>query len=242
MTTPIISQELFDETILENEECFDLTPAEALRETIDQFCQQLIGQKSTTSTDHHQYDDDPDEVVVNNSTAAAAQQSSILLPAAMAHLTLSHPSTPHGQVERANRSNFQQWLSLLDDCVAADGMVALPDDDNDDTMMMISDALSQLAAKFKAGTGSLSLPYLILFQQSCSIYTLLSFLTTFTILQQPPQAQADEATIQNNNVMYQQQQQQQLQLLHQVTQTLTAILTTCSPPRGESVQCAVVRA
>ena len=35
------SQDLFDETVLENEECFDLSPDEALRETIDQFCQQL---------------------------------------------------------------------------------------------------------------------------------------------------------------------------------------------------------
>ena len=40
-TRSILSQELFDETILENEECFDLSSTEALHETITQFCQQL---------------------------------------------------------------------------------------------------------------------------------------------------------------------------------------------------------
>lgn len=208
-TTSTISQELFDETILENEECFDLTPFEALRETIDQFCQQL------GHTSHNKS-----------------------LPAAMAHLTLTHPATPAGQVERSNRSEFQGWLSFLDDCVASDGVVALPDD-NDDTMIL--DALSGLAAKFKAhnnlnqhhdnddnneGGSSLSLPYLILFQQSCSIYTLLSFLTT--ILQQP----AETAT---KTIAY---QQQQLKLLHQVTTTLTAILSFNSK---ENSKCVMVR-
>ena len=47
----LLSQELFDETIIENEECFDLSPEDALRETIDQFCQQLgvVNNDSTTS-------------------------------------------------------------------------------------------------------------------------------------------------------------------------------------------------
>jgi len=257
MTTTIISQELFDETILENEECFDLTPAEALRETIDQFCQQLNKSPQTTmstTTDNH--NDGDDEAKVQQQ-----QQSSIPIPAAMAHLTLSHPATPHGQMERTNRSNFQQWLSLLDDCVAADGVVALTMA-NDDTTVLVSHALSQLAAKFKfelqsnnnhtndnddelavaGSTNSLSsLPYLILFQQSCSIYTLMSFLTT--ILQKHQQSaegtisttNESESTNIHNNIST---QQQQLQLLHQVTQTLTSILTF-SPK--ENVKCAMVR-
>ena len=46
----LISQELFDETILENEECFDLSPEDALRETIDQFAQQLgVANKNNTN-------------------------------------------------------------------------------------------------------------------------------------------------------------------------------------------------
>ena len=35
MASTLISQELFDETVIENEECFDLSPDEALGETID---------------------------------------------------------------------------------------------------------------------------------------------------------------------------------------------------------------
>ena len=42
----MISQELFDETLLENEEVFDLSPDEALQETIEQF------EKSNQSMQH----------------------------------------------------------------------------------------------------------------------------------------------------------------------------------------------
>lgn len=45
-TKTLISQELFDDTLIENEELFDLNQEEALMETIDQF------QKSKQSVDH----------------------------------------------------------------------------------------------------------------------------------------------------------------------------------------------
>eukprot|EP00984_Skeletonema_dohrnii_P008850 scaffold3294_cov126-Skeletonema_dohrnii-CCMP3373.AAC.5 len=250
-----ISQELFDETILENEECFDLPPLEALRETIDQFCQQLGhsprqqqvvngGDLPTTTID----DGDSNDVVMTLQS----------IPGDMAHLTLTHPSTPHGQVERENRRMFRNWLSLLDDCVGVDGVVTLPSPpsptltslaadaggaDSEDVTIAnttaqmtanndkIAEALDQLATKLQSNNHD-ALPYLIIFQQSSSIYTLMSFLTTII------QPTANDGTTNNNESAPTKEEVYKLQILRQTANTLISILTSSSK---ENVKCTALR-
>jgi len=121
-TIPLLSQELFDETVLENEECFDLTPDEALRETIDQFCQQL-----GASSPPPPPTPSPTSVTADDSTNSAAStaeaESAPSIPAALSHLVLSHPNSPNGRRDRENRNRFQNCLNLLDDCVNSDGTI-----------------------------------------------------------------------------------------------------------------------
>ena len=248
-----ISQELFDETILENEECFDLPPLEALRETIDQFCQQLghspRQQQVVNGGDLPTIDDDGD-----SDDVVMTLQS---IPADMAHLTLTHPSTPHGQLERENRMNFRNWLSLLDDCVGVDGVVTLPSPpsptltslaadtvgaDSEDVTIAnnttanrtanndkIAEALAQLATKLQSNNHD-ALPYLIIFQQSSSIYTLMSFLTTII------QPTDNEHTINENAPT--KEEVYKLQILRQTANTLISILSSSSK---ENVKCTSLR-
>lgn len=126
----LLSQELFDETVLENEECFDLSPDEALRETIDQFRRQLgalvaagggdvigVGIAGAAS---------PTSVAGGGAGDAAAEDGgSPPPPAALSHLVLSHPESPEGRRERADRASFQNCLASLDERVGADGTVAI---------------------------------------------------------------------------------------------------------------------
>eukprot|EP00985_Skeletonema_marinoi_P007942 scaffold3540_cov88-Skeletonema_marinoi.AAC.2 len=248
-----ISQELFDETILENEECFDLPPLEALRETIDQFCQQLghspRQQQVVNGGDLPTIDDEG-----NNDDVVMTLQS---IPEDMAHLTLTHPSTPHGQLERENRMNFRNWLSLLDDCVGVDGVVTLPSPpsptsttlaadavgaDSEDVTIAnnntaqitanndkIAEALAQLATKLQSNNHD-ALPYLIIFQQSSSIYTLMSFLTTII------QPTDNEHTI--NKSESTKEEVYKLQILRQTANTLISILSSSSK---ENVKCTALR-
>ena len=255
----IISQELFDETLLENEECFDLSPNEALRETMDQFCRQLGHPPCSLRRN----DDDDVNSNDNNDSKVTLPQS---IPPSMAHLTLTHPSTPAGQVERTNRTNFCHWLTLLDECVGVDGVVTLPSpppsstlatassspsslslvEQGDDNPNVLLEALSHLSIKLQSKNDNNNdedeeggaLPYLILFQQSSSIYTLLSFLTTII----PPNDNHDSASNGNsgNNVEQSINQPYKLHLLQQTIHTLSSILTTTSL-KENNVKCTQLR-
>jgi hypothetical protein len=248
-----ISQELFDETILENEECFDLPPNEALRETIDQFCQQLGHSTRIVIGQHdHVNDDAVNDGSNDNNDATTLLQS---IPAAMAHLTLTHPSDPQGQIERMDRTKFYQCLSLLDDCVGTDGVVVLPPSVTTSATTTaaavakvnqeVMKALSHISNKLQSSSNNEEdpLPYLIIFQQSCSIYTLLSFLTTIIPLNDnTTNTNGDSANGGNEEqslIQHQQQQQDKLQLLQQTIQTLTSLLTTVSAK--DNVKCAQIR-
>ena len=247
-----ISQDLFDETILENEECFDLPPLEALRETIDQFCQQLGHSPRQQQVVNGATNDDE-----NSNDVVMTLQS---IPADMAHLTLTHPSTPHGQVERENRRMFRNWLSLLDDCVGVDGVVTLPSPpspsltslaadtvgaDSEDVTIAnntaqasndnnIAEALDQLATKLQSSNHD-ALPYLIIFQQSSSIYTLMSFLTTII------QPAANDGTTKEHSINESaptKEEVYKLQILRQTANTLISILSSSSK---ENVKCTLLR-
>ena len=126
------SQELFDETVLENEECFDLSPDEALRETIDQFCQQL-GVAAVAAS--------PTSVSVAASSSIGEElpapchdddtsNISAIIPAALSYLVLSHPNSSNGKRDRSNRRQFQNWLAMLDGCVGSDGTVTVNIENN----------------------------------------------------------------------------------------------------------------
>jgi len=261
MMTMTISQELFDETILENEECFNLTPQEALKETIDQFCQQL-GQ----SPQQHSV------VVSTHKNNNRTRMMMMMIPTAMSHLSLTHPSTTRGQMERKHRDQFRECLSLLDDCVGDDGMVSLSPslllptttstttptttatvvraiattDDADAAMGGVNDtameeetaaatnndkifeALSQLSIKLQSSNNNDNddddaLPYLIIFQQSSSIYTLMSFLS---ILQ--PTSYDNITTLQTTTTQKKEEELYQLQILQGVIRTLITILSSSS--------------
>jgi len=237
----IISQELFDETLLENEECFDLSPNEALRETMDQFCRQLGHPPCSLRRN----DDDDDDVNSNDNDSKVILPQSI--PPSMAHLTLTHPSTPAGQLERTNRTNFCHWLTLLDECVGVDGVVTLPSQ-GDDNPNVLLEALSHLSIKLQSKNDNNNnndgdeeeggaLPYLILFQQSSSIYTLLSFLTTII----PPNDNHDSTSNGNsgNNEGQSIHQPFKLHLLQQTIHTLSSILT--SSLKENNVKCTQLR-
>lgn len=190
----LVSQELFDETILENEECFDLSPTEALRETIDQFRRQLGGKT-------------PPPEANNNDT---------LLPSALGHLIVSHPDSSIGKRERSNRRRFQDRMSLLDGYVEADGKVTV----DAQTYEEVAQALHEIGRRCRNGDADVvrvldstidgdknnnsdtgdakngvrgnndsssssssrptgpyySYPNLTIFQKTSSIYTLMSFL------------------------------------------------------------------
>ena len=161
----LISQELFDETILENEECFDLSPEDALRETIDQFAQQL-GVANNNNTNANDNDNDaatqssnnnepsPRSVVAASSTtndtldstttAAAPDEDNnniaiAAIPSVLSHLIVSHPNSPRGKVERTNRTDFQDSLSILDNCVNKDGTIDILNkaSSSDDVQMIL---------------------------------------------------------------------------------------------------------
>eukprot|EP00985_Skeletonema_marinoi_P005191 scaffold2235_cov201-Skeletonema_marinoi.AAC.8 len=79
---------------------------------------------------HHDHDHDRPNPLIKDSddVVMTLQPQSIPGAGVMAHLTLTltHPSTPHRQLERENRMKFRNWLSLLDDCAGVDGVVTLP--------------------------------------------------------------------------------------------------------------------
>lgn len=148
-SSSIISQELFDETILENEECFDLSPTEALHETITQFCQQLGYIVPTTSVvvdgndGNNNYNgnnnDDGNNEEVNSSGNSYHRYDRTQLPPSMTHLSLTHPNysknnnNNNDNNERIEMVKFTEALSLLDSCVDdADGRLLLSFGNNDD--------------------------------------------------------------------------------------------------------------
>ncbi|KAL3793514.1 hypothetical protein HJC23_007254 [Cyclotella cryptica] len=141
----MISQDLFDETLLENEEELELSPEEALSETIDQFLSQL-GDAATDRTNG----------------------------GPLSHLVLLHPSSTEGRLLRQHRNQFQISLNALDAFVDVDGSVRLESEDAFDVAVR---CLREVGEKC-GGSGEVgsALPYLVMIQNSSSIYTLMSFL------------------------------------------------------------------
>eukprot|EP00956_Cyclotella_meneghiniana_P024406 scaffold48943_cov68-Cyclotella_meneghiniana.AAC.6 len=163
-----ISQTLFDEALLENEEAFDLSPDEALQETIDQFLSQLgVSNNSSNSTDNNGSSN-----TNNNEEYDAASSSSSNHP--LAHLVLLHPTTTKGRQLRESHLHFQTCWTVLDRCVAADGSVVLPpNNDNDYEEEKVLSALRTISDSLR---GETSFPYLSIVRNESCIYTLLSFL------------------------------------------------------------------
>ena len=86
----MISQNLFDETLLENQDVFEYTDDEAVKETIVEFVQQQQSQ-------------------------AAPQQAHKSLE----HLSLTHPSSPQGKEDREIQKRFVESLENSKDIAAA---------------------------------------------------------------------------------------------------------------------------
>ena len=161
-----ISQLLFDEAVLENEECFDLSPSDALRETIDQFCQQLgVAPPMTTApspTSVLAADNPPSSgdgaTATSNAPAIDAESSlppSISAPAALSHLHLSHPNSVTGQRDRSDRTRFQTCLDLLDGCISPDGTVKLGlDDEGGAGEERVLQAFKEIGRRCRLGDGS----------------------------------------------------------------------------------------
>jgi len=238
----LVSQELFDETILENEECFDLSPTEALRETIDQFRRQLGGSETPSPSE---------------STTTVEENNDIppllLLPSALGHLIVSHPNSIIGKRERSNRRRFQQRMSFLDGYVETDGKVVTVDARTSDE---VAQALDEIGRRCRIGDtkidglhrtldsnidgdtnnnsgtddakngvddvnddssigGAGPYPNLAIFQKTSSIYTLMSFLG---ILDLNTSSMVDEYN--NTNSVY------KVHVLSHTVNALSAILAT----------------
>ena len=83
----MISQNLFDETLLENQDVFEYTDDEAVKETIDEFVQQ---QQSSQVPQHANANANP----LNR----------------LEHLSLTHPSSPQGKKDREMLHSFEKNL------------------------------------------------------------------------------------------------------------------------------------
>jgi len=90
----MISQNLFDETLLENQDVFEYTDDEAVKETIDEFLQQQQSQSQSQSSRHAQ----------NHH---------------LEHLSLTHPSSPEGKYDRDIQNRFVESLDGNSPNVAA---------------------------------------------------------------------------------------------------------------------------
>lgn len=246
----LVSQELFDETILENEECFDLLPTEALRETIDQFRRQL-GIKT------------PLPEANNNDNINLP-----LLPPALGHLIVSHPDSSIGKRDRSNRLRFQERMSFLDGYVETDGKVTAVDAQ---TYEEVAQALHEIGRRCRNGDATFDVvrvldstidgdkndcnesgdaaknglhgnndsssssigadgpyyPNLTIFQKTSSIYTLMSFLGILDVNCSIGQC--------NNNT----NSEYKLHVLSATVNTLSAILAT-SP--NDDDKCTTLRA
>ena len=127
-----VSQELFDETVLENEECFDLSPDDALRETIDQFRRQLGAADVGVADPPHRRRRPPDATrgEYDDDDGGGGGDIEFAIPAALSHLILSHPRSSSGEADRRSRTRFHDRLALLDGRVRADGTVRVDDADD----------------------------------------------------------------------------------------------------------------
>jgi hypothetical protein len=86
-TMSFFTQEIFDEAVLENEECFDLTPNEAVVETVNQFIKQCR-QAQQSSLPH-------------------ADQVNFYL----GNLLLSHPNSERGRWDREQKEIFLNFIA-----------------------------------------------------------------------------------------------------------------------------------
>jgi len=239
----LISQELFDETVIENEECFDLSPDEALSETIDQFCQQL-GVVSTNYTNDittsSGSEPSPRSVVGDNNNT---EISAAVVPKELSHLILSHPNSSDGKQERENRSTFQDNLTKLDSFVNTDGTVTIPTHYNPEApncenslrallgVTDITQPMNKVALQCAYGDsphkqGS-PLSYLAIFQRTSSIYTLMSFLSVIDPMKQPLFQLTKE------------EDDNRLKILTTTLRTLSSVLS--SKTKYDNVQCAALR-
>ncbi|KAL7464914.1 hypothetical protein ACHAXS_005253 [Conticribra weissflogii] len=214
-STTHLTQEYFDEAVLENQEAFNLSPEEAVKEAIDQILLQQI--------DAEHLERRQDDVAANSATLAKSIPSSLL------HLSLTHPDSSRGKLDRKNRNDFQNNLNVLDGCIKGDGsLISFADDDDARflgnssksptssgkgertaiTKQQVVKALKLVARRCQFGDDSNNcierdenskstliepaciqknsttekstgppLPYLTIFQQTSSIYTLMSFLS-----------------------------------------------------------------
>ena len=80
----MISQELYDETLLENEEVFELSPEEAVKETVEQLTRQCSNNNSS-----------------NDNNGISCKDI----------IVTEHPSTEYGTLERKRRFTFQQFFT-----------------------------------------------------------------------------------------------------------------------------------
>ena len=144
-----VSQELFDETVLENEECFDLSPDDALRETIDQFRRQLGAADIGVADPPHRHRRPPDATRGGyDDGGGGGGDIAFAIPAALSHLILSHPRSSSGEAERRIRTRFHDRLALLDGRVRADGTVRV--DDADDAGEVVR-ALGEIGRRCRYG-------------------------------------------------------------------------------------------
>lgn len=87
-TMSFFTQEIFDEAVLENEECFDLTPNEAVVETVNQFIKQC-------------------RQASQHSSLPRADQVNVYL----GNLLLSHPNSEQGRWDREQQKVFLTYVT-----------------------------------------------------------------------------------------------------------------------------------
>jgi hypothetical protein len=104
----MITQEHFDETVLENQECFDLSPEEAVAETIDQLRKQQAGGGNINQTTKH------------NATKNTHQSL-------LGHIFQTHPESPQGKDDREACQTLLESLEALDVFIPVNGRPVIDD-------------------------------------------------------------------------------------------------------------------
>uniref|UniRef100_A0A6T7JX00 Armadillo repeat-containing protein 8 n=1 Tax=Attheya septentrionalis TaxID=420275 RepID=A0A6T7JX00_9STRA len=194
-----ITQELFDETVLENQEVFELSPAEALQETVDQFGQQGV------SLDHLLTSSHPTEGVKER------QQRSEF--SGFINVVLDSHVQPNGTILISNDSDRETVRSALQRIASLCSTTTNSTNSTKNKTASLLHSESSTSSsndvieKSTTEEEGSSFPYLNLLHHHQGMFTLMSYLGAVTLPEDATDGMDDEG------------------LLQETVQTITQILT-----------------
>eukprot|EP00978_Attheya_sp_CCMP212_P029948 scaffold108472_cov53-Attheya_sp.AAC.1 len=195
-----ITQELFDETVLENQEVFELSPAEALQETVDQFGQQGV------SLDHLLTSSHPTEGVTETERQQRSEFSGFI------NVVLDSHVQPNGTIHISNDSDRATVRSALQRIASLCSTTNNTTTNNNKTASLLhsessTSSSNDVIEKSTTEEEGSSFAYLNLLHHHQGMFTLMSYLGAVTLPEDATDGMDDEL------------------LLQETVQTITQILT-----------------